>query len=212
MKTIKNNWKVALIVAVGIITIILLGVFCIQSSQNRAFTLEEQVNTADSDIKVQEKRRVDLVYNLANCVKQYDKHEAETLTAIVENRGSTGDIENVTTAITAVSEAYPELKSNENYKELMNELSITENLIAEYRSNYIFIWQKTYIMGLGYRCSGQTTADVLRNLVGERTSESIYLERPKNRREDFYQKELIEIKRKLDDKGIISRDIERKKR
>ena len=41
--------------------------------------------------------------------------------------------------------------------------------------------------------------------------ESIYLERPKNRREDFYQKELIEIKRKLDDKGIISRDIERKK-
>lgn len=58
----------------------------------------------------------------------------------------------------------------------------------------------------------RTTADVLRNLVGERTSESIYLERPKNRREDFYQKELIEIKRKLDDKGIISRDIERKKR
>ena len=58
------------------------------------------------------------------------------MTAIVEGRGSTGDIENVTTAITAVSEAYPELKSNENYKELMNELSITENLIAEYRSNY----------------------------------------------------------------------------
>ena len=47
MRTIKNNWKVALIVAVGIIAIILLGVFCIQSSQNRAFTLEEQVNTAD---------------------------------------------------------------------------------------------------------------------------------------------------------------------
>ena len=45
-------------------------------------------------------------------------------------------IENVTTAIAAVTEAYPELKSNENYKELMNELSITENLIAEYRENY----------------------------------------------------------------------------
>lgn len=44
MKTIKNNWKVALIVAVGIITIILLGVFCIQSSQNRAFTLEEMAD------------------------------------------------------------------------------------------------------------------------------------------------------------------------
>ena len=136
MKTIRNNWKVALIVAAGIVAVILLCVFGVQSSQNRAFALEEQVYTADSDIKVQEKRRVDLVYNLADCVKQYDKYEAETLTAIVVGRGSTGDIENVTTAITAVSEAYPELKSNENYKELMNELSITENLIAEYRSNY----------------------------------------------------------------------------
>jgi LemA protein len=136
MKTIRNNWKVALIVAAGIVAVILLCVFGVQSSQNRAFALEEQVYTADSDIKVQEKRRVDLVYNLADCVKQYDKYEAETLTAIVEGRGSTGDIFNVTTAITAVSEAYPELKSNENYKELMNELSITENLIAEYRSNY----------------------------------------------------------------------------
>lgn len=92
---------------------------------------------ADSDIKVQEKRRVDLVYNLVDCVKQYDKHEADTLKAIVDGRsGSAGDIENVTTAITAVSEAYPELKSNENYKQLMNELAMTENLIAEYRSNY----------------------------------------------------------------------------
>ena len=132
----KNNWKLVLIIGTGVVAVILLCVFGIQSSQNKAFALEEQVNTAQSDIKVQEKRRVDLVYNLADCVKQYDKHEAETLTAIVEGRGSTGDIENVTTAITAVSEAYPELKSNENYKQLMNELSITENLIAEYRSNY----------------------------------------------------------------------------
>ena len=60
----------------------------------------------------------------------------DTLTAVADGRGSTGDIENVTTAITAVAEAYPELKSNENYKTLMNELSMTENMIAEYRSNY----------------------------------------------------------------------------
>ena len=116
----KTNWKLPLIIGAGIVTVILLCVFGVQSSQNRAFALEEQVNTAQSDIKVQEKRRVDLVYNLADCVKQYDKHESET----------------VTTAITAVSEAYPELKSNENYKQLMNELAMTENLIAKYRSNY----------------------------------------------------------------------------
>lgn len=135
MKNIKNV-KLGLIISVGAILLIILCIFGVQSSQNKAFMLEEQVNIAQSDIKVQEKRRVDLVYNLVDCVKQYDKHEAETLKSIVDGRGSTGNIENVTTAITAVSEAYPELKSNENYKQLMTELSMTENLIAEYRSNY----------------------------------------------------------------------------
>ena len=123
----NTNWKVPVIIGVGVLAVILMIVFGVQSSQNKAIALEEQVNTASSDIKVQEKRRVDLVYNLADCVKQYDKHEADTLTAVADGRGSTGDIENVTTAITAVAEAYPELKSNENYKTLM---------IAEYRSNY----------------------------------------------------------------------------
>ena len=131
-----KNWKLPVIIIAGVLAVILLCVFSVQGSQNKAFALEEQVNTAQSDIKVQEKRRVDLVYNLADCVKQYDKHEADTLKAIVDGRGGSGDIENVTTAITAVSEAYPELKSNENYKQLMNELAMTENLIAEYRSNY----------------------------------------------------------------------------
>lgn len=132
----NSNWKVILFVIAGVISVVMMCVFMIQGVQNKAFALEESVNTAAADINVQEKRRVDLVYNLADCVMQYDKHEAETLKSVVEGRGSTGDIENVTTAITAVAEAYPDLKSNENYKELMNELAMTENLIAEYRSNY----------------------------------------------------------------------------
>lgn len=132
----NTNWKVPVIIGVGVLAVILMIIFGVQSSQNKAIALEEQVNTASSDIKVQEKRRVDLVYNLADCVKQYDKHEADTLIAVADGHGSTGDIENVTTAIAAVAEAYPELKSNENYKTLMNELSMTENMIAEYRSNY----------------------------------------------------------------------------
>ena len=131
-----KNLKVILISIISIICVIILGIFAINGVQNKAINLEEQVKTASSDIKVQEKRRVDLVYNLADCVKQYDKHEAETLQAIVEGRSKDGDIENVNTLISAVTEAYPELKSNENYKELMNELSVTENLIANYRSNY----------------------------------------------------------------------------
>ena len=132
----NTKWKLPLIIGVGIVAIILLCIFGVQSSQNKAIALEEQVNTAASDINVQEKRRVDLVYNLADAVMQYDEHEAETLKSIVDGRGTTGDIKNVTTAITAVAEAYPELKSNENYKQFMNELSITENLIAQYRENY----------------------------------------------------------------------------
>lgn len=132
----KSNLKIALISLATFVALIVLCIFGIQGAQNKAYILEEQVNTADSDIKVQEKRRVDLLYNLVDCVKQYDQHEADTLKSVVEARGSTGDISEVTTAITAVSEAYPELKSNENYKELMNELSMTENMISEHRSNY----------------------------------------------------------------------------
>lgn len=135
-KSKTSNIKLALIIAAGIMAVILLCVFAMQDVQNKAFSIEEQVNSASSDIKVQEKRRVDLIYNLVDCVQQYDQHEADTLTALVEARQSNNDIDGVTTVIMAVGEAYPELQSSANYRELMNELSITENLIAEYRSNY----------------------------------------------------------------------------
>ena len=132
----KSNTKLGIIIIAVILAVIVLCVFAVQGSQNKAFSLEEQVNAADSDIKVQEKRRIDLIYNLVDCVQQYDQHEAETLTAIVQARQVDGDIQAASTAIMAVAEAYPDLKANENYKELINELSITENLIAEYRSNF----------------------------------------------------------------------------
>ena len=128
-----------ILIILGIVTAIgtmIFGVFT--STNNRAISLEEQVISADSDIMVQEKRRTDLIYNLVDCVKRYDQHEADTLLAVVNGRKSENnmDISEVSTQISAVAEAYPELKSNENYKELMNELSITENLIAEHRKTY----------------------------------------------------------------------------
>lgn len=134
MKISKKTGIIAAIVVAFVLMIV--GVFT--STNNRAISLEEQVVSADSNIQTQEKRRTDLIYNLADCVMQYDKHEAETLLGVVDARGQGGEtnIESVTTSIAAVAEAYPELKSNENYKELMNELSITENLIAEYRNAY----------------------------------------------------------------------------
>ena len=131
-----NKRTLIIIGIVVALVLMIVGVFA--TTNNRAISLEEQVISADSDIMVQEKRRTDLIYNLVDCVKRYDQHEAETLIAVVNARKSEGniDISEVSTQIAAVAEAYPELKSNENYKELMNELSITENLIAEHRKTY----------------------------------------------------------------------------
>lgn len=128
-----------LLIILGIvITALLLIVSIFASTNNRAVSLEEQIMSADSDMQVQEKRRTDLIYNLADCVKAYDRHEAKTLLAVVEARRNDRevDIDNVTTQLSVVAEAYPELKSDANYRELMNELSITENMIAEYRKSY----------------------------------------------------------------------------
>lgn len=133
----KSNSKVIFISVIGVLALLIMCVFAVQGVKNKAIALEEQVNTAKSDIKVQEKRRVDLIYNLVDCVKEYDKHEYETLKDTVDARSNSDtDIQETVTNIQATAEAYPELKSNENYKQLMNELSMTENLIAEYRSNY----------------------------------------------------------------------------
>lgn len=131
-----KNWKVPAIAGVGIIFVILMCVFGVQGSQNKAIGMEQAVETAMSDIKVQEQARISKLPNMVDCVKQYDKHEAETLQAIVDGRGGAGNIENVTTAIAAVAEAYPELKSSENYQTLMKEMAMIENLLVQYRTNY----------------------------------------------------------------------------
>lgn len=134
----KFSFKLIAIIIAIIIAVSAMFVFGFNSVKNKAISYEEQISTAQSDIKVQEKRRADLIPNLVDCVKQYDKHEYETLLAVVEARGTSFDnlINEIQTMINAVAEAYPELKSNENYKELMSELTTTENLIANYRSNY----------------------------------------------------------------------------
>jgi LemA protein len=138
MDKIKSNLKLVAIIAAGVFAVILLCVFAVQGTQNKAYSLEEQVLSAQSDISVQEKRRAELLPNLVDCVKEYDEHEYNTLMGVIEARGAGSDAaaEEVQTMISALTEAYPELKSNENYKQLMNEMTITENLIANYRENY----------------------------------------------------------------------------
>lgn len=132
-----KTFKLVAISIVGLVSLFLLSLFAVNGVQNGAITREEQVKVADSDIKVQEKRRVDLLYNLVDTVKQYDKHEYKTLKDVVDARSS-GDtkVSEVNTMISATAEAYPQLKADANYKQLMTELSMTENLIAQHRSNY----------------------------------------------------------------------------
>lgn len=134
-----NSKLKMILITIGAVVAVIIAIFCgMQSVQNKAISLEEQINVAWSDIDVQEKRRIDLVYNLVDCVKEYDQHEYTTMLDVVDARNDVTDaeVEEVTNMLSATAEAYPDLKSNENYKTLMNELSMTENLIAEYRSNY----------------------------------------------------------------------------
>lgn len=132
-----KNFKVIAISLAGLLLTGLMFFVSMQGVQNKAIGLEEQILTASSDVEVQEKRRVDLIYNLVDTVKEYDKHEAETLKEVVEARGSKGgDISEVNTVLSAITEAYPQLKSNENYKQLMTELTVTENMLVDYRTNY----------------------------------------------------------------------------
>ena len=130
--------KKTLLITGIIIALAITTVAAFASTYNRAVSLEEQIASAESDIQIQEKRRTDLIYNLVDCVKEYDKHEAETLMDVIETRseGSETIADNAGAQIVAVAEAYPDLKASENYKELMNELSITENKIAEHRKTY----------------------------------------------------------------------------
>lgn len=140
-----KSWKLILIVIAAVLAVVLMFIFAFQGVQNKAINLEEQITTAQSEIKIQEKRRADLIPNLVDCVKAYDEHEYKTLVNVVEKRGTSSDaaVEEVTTMIAAVAEAYPQLQSNTNYQQLMTELSVTENLIAQTRTNYN-TWVTTY--------------------------------------------------------------------
>ena len=140
-----NMAKTVVITIAVIAALALLAVFSLHGVQNNALSYEDQIYAAQSEISIQEKRRADLIPNLVDCVKAYDEHEYHTLMDVVNMRGIHSDeaVNEIQMLISAVSESYPELKSSENYRELMNELAATENLIANYRSNYNH-WVKSY--------------------------------------------------------------------
>ncbi len=115
---------------------------------NSLIRLRMRVNNAWSQIDVQLKRRYDLIPNLVEAVKGYMKHEKSVLENVTKMRaslvsGSMEDKANANNQITqalksifAVAESYPQLKANENFKHLQEELSGTESKIAYSRQFY----------------------------------------------------------------------------
>lgn len=134
--------KMWLIIPAVAIAIIILMVVVVNSFASRAIGMEEKVTEAYSTIKVQEKRRADLLPNLADAIKAYDEHEYKTLMDVIAARreadGSITDaaVNEINSMVKVVLENYPEIKSQENYKQFMQESSITENKIATAREAY----------------------------------------------------------------------------
>lgn len=149
-----------MIAAIVLLAIVLLIVFWAVGAYNRLVGLRNQFKNAFAQIDVQLKRRYDLIPNLVETAKGYMKHERETLEAVIAARNqavsanakAAGDPANAAAIqqmaaadgalsatlgkLFALSEAYPDLKANQNMMQLTEELTSTENRIAFSRQAY----------------------------------------------------------------------------
>ncbi len=116
---------------------------------NNLIVLKERIKEALSQIDVQLKRRADLIPNLVETVKGYTKHEKSVFEEVTKARASmlkaetlhqkaeaNNMVEGALKSIFAVAEAYPDLKASENFSNLQEELSDTENKISYSRQFY----------------------------------------------------------------------------
>lgn len=145
--------KKSYIIIGGILFLILIAVFAYRSAYNTAVNLQEGVDQAWGDVQSSYQRRADLVPQLVETVKGAAKNEREILTKVTEARsGITGindEILNaknpeqmevlgkkINTAINLAYEAYPQIRSTENFGALQAQLEGTENRINKARNDY----------------------------------------------------------------------------
>ena len=139
---------IPLLIVLGVLVVVLLAVVAIY---NGLVQKRVRCQEAYSQIDVQLKRRYDLIPNLVETVKGYAAHEKETLERVIQARNAAiavpaGNVqqqaqaENVLTGalrqLFALSESYPDLKANQNFLQLQEELTSTENRIAFSRQHY----------------------------------------------------------------------------
>ena len=144
------------LIVLGIIALALFG--WVKNSYNGLVKDQESVETAWAQVENVYQRRADLIPNLVETVKGYAKHEQETLEGVIEARANAtkvtidpsnmtpedlkkyqeaqGEVTNALSRLIAVSESYPDLKANQNFLELQNQLEGTENRIAVERNKF----------------------------------------------------------------------------
>ena len=144
------------LIVLGVIALALFG--WVKNSYNGLVKDQESVEKAWGNVENQYQRRADLIPNLVETVKGYAKHEQETLEGVIEARANAtkvtidptnmtpedlqkyqaaqGDVTNALSRLIAVSESYPDLKANENFKDLQQQLESTENRINKARDDF----------------------------------------------------------------------------
>ena len=142
---------------VAIVIIAVIAIWAV-SAYNGLVKADEAVSTAWSNVENQYQRRADLIPNLVNTVKGYAAHENETLMAVTNARSQAtavsvnaedltaeslqkyqkaqGEVGAALGRLLAISESYPNLKANENFRELQAQLEGTENRISVERRNF----------------------------------------------------------------------------
>ena len=145
----KKSYVVLIVVAV--IAVALFG--WVKSTYNGMVSVEEEATTALANVQSAYQRRADLIPNLVQTVKGYASHEKETLEGVVNARSKAtsitlnadnikeyqqaqGELSSALGRLIAIGEAYPDLKANENFRELQVQLEGTENRINVERNNF----------------------------------------------------------------------------
>lgn len=147
-----KRWQIILLVIGATIVITILGTYSfIKNTYNELVVLDEGVKTAWAQVQNQLQRRYDLIPNYVETVKGYASHEKEVLTAVTEARARVGQAQVQSPAeqigannalsgalarLLVVVENYPQLKANENFIRLQDELAGTENRISVERRRY----------------------------------------------------------------------------